>query len=419
MKYLNRSSYLIFSLKNAILNPIAKCFRFKMKLRTLDQADVKDKRVLVRCGFDVPFTDDGKIEDDERIRECIQTLRFLMGKGAKVIIASHNGRPKGRVVEKLSMNLISAHLSELLDENVVTLTDCIGPAVKNAIDQSNPTDVILLENLRFHAEEEANDPEFAKELASLADVYVNEAFANLHRDHASMTGVPKLLPAYAGFRVQKEVDMLSQITDNPVHPFVAIIGGAKISDKIQVIKRMLEIGDYVLLGGALANTMLKAQGVSVGKSLVEDEMMHIVNDLTLTDNRLRVPVDVVTAKEIKSGVQTHKKAVANVFDDEYILDIGADTINLYEMILRQAKTIVWGGPMGYFEVKPFDHGTCEIARIIGQCDARSVAGGGDTLDALAKSGYKDKLTFTSTGGGAMLTFLEGNNMPALELLKQK
>lgn len=389
-----------------------------MKLRSLDQADVQNKRVLVRCGFDVPFTDDGKIADDERIRECLQTLRFLIDRGAHVIIASHNGRPKGKIVETLSMKLIGPHLSELLDEEVTVLSDCIGPEVKRAIAESKPREVILLENLRFHKGEEANDPAFVKELASLADVYVDEAFANLHRDHASMTGVAQLLPAYAGYRIQKEVDALSGITENPTHPFVAIIGGAKISDKLMVIKRMLEIGDYVLLGGALANTMLKAQGVSVGKSLVEDEMMHVAKELTLLDNRLRVPVDVVTAQEIKEGVPTKKKAVANVHDDEYILDIGPDTINLYEMILRQAKTIVWGGPMGYFELKPFDHGTCEIARIVGKCDARSVAGGGDTLDALAKSGYKDKITFTSTGGGAMLTFLEGKPMPALELLKQ-
>ncbi|PIS41685.1 MAG: phosphoglycerate kinase, partial [Candidatus Kerfeldbacteria bacterium CG08_land_8_20_14_0_20_42_7] len=307
-----------------------------MKLRTLDQADVDGKRVFVRCGFDVPFTADGKIADDERIRECLETLRFLIDKGAHVIIASHNGRPKGKVIESLSMKLIGPHLSELLDEEVTTLSDCIGPEVKRVIAESKPREVILLENLRFHKEEKENDPEFAKELASLADVYVDEAFANLHRDHASMTGVAKLLPAYAGFRIQKEVDALSGITDNPVHPFVAIIGGAKISDKLLVIKRMLEIGDYVLLGGALANTMLKAQGMSVGKSLVEDKMMHIAHELTLTDNRLRVPVDVVTAKQIEAGVPTKKKAVANVQNDEYILDIGPDTINLYEMILREA-----------------------------------------------------------------------------------
>jgi len=390
-----------------------------MKLRTLDQAEVKGRRILVRCGFDVPFTDDGKIEDDERIRECLETLRFLIDHGAQVIIASHNGRPKGKIVESLSMKLVGPHLSELLDENVTVLGDCVGEQVKKAINDSDPKEVILLENLRFHKEEKTNDPEFARELASLADVYVNEAFANLHRDHASMTGVAKLLPSYAGFRLQKEIAALSEVVEHPVHPFVAIIGGAKISDKIQVIKRMLEIGDYVLLGGALANTILKAQGVSVGKSLVEDEMMDIAKDLTLTDNRLRVPVDVITAREIAPDVETFKRAVANVSDDEYILDIGPDTVNLYEMILKQAKTIIWGGPMGYFELKPFDKGTCDIARIIGECDARSVAGGGDTLDALKKSGYKDKITFTSTGGGAMLTFLEGKSMPALDLLKEK
>lgn len=389
-----------------------------MKLKSLEEAEVKDKRVLVRCGFDVPFDEKGHIEDDERIQECIPTLQYLINQGAKVIIISHNGRPKGKVAPEFSMKLLVKRLSELLDVDVATTEDCVGDEVETAAARLHSGDVLLLENLRFHKEEQDNDQAFANNLASLADVYINEAFANIHRDHASMTKVARMLSAYAGFRLMKEVAMLSKVIENPEHPFVAIIGGAKISDKIQVIKRMLDIADYVLLGGALANTILKAMGLTVGKSLVEDEMMHIAKELSLLDNRLRVPVDVVTASEIGKDAVSTIKAVAAVGEHEYILDIGPDTVKLYEMIIKKAKTIVWGGPMGYFELNPFDAGTNEIARIVGSSDAFTVAGGGDTLDALKKSGCKEHINFTSTGGGAMLSFLEGQTLPALELLKQ-
>jgi phosphoglycerate kinase len=390
-----------------------------MKLRTVDQADVAGKRILVRCGFDVPFGEDGAILDDSRIRECLPTIEYLIANNAKLILFAHNGRPKGKVIKRLSMDAVGERLEQLLGRKITTLHESVGPEVTSAVLALKPQGVILLENLRFHIEEEKNDPAFAKKLADLAEVYVDEAFANIHRDQASMTGVPKFLPSYAGFHLQKEVEMLASAIELPEHPFVAVIGGAKISDKIKVIKKMLQIGDYVLLGGALANTILKAQGVSVGKSLVEDEMISIAKELTLLDNRLRVPVDVVTAKAIQAGVATQKKAVASVNEDEYILDIGPDTVSLYEMILRQAKTIVWGGPMGYFEIESFAKGTKEIARIIGESKAKSIVGGGDTLEALKQSGYKDQISFISTGGGAMLSFLEGATLPALEILKEK
>lgn len=392
---------------------------FFMKLRTLEQADVSGKRVLIRCGFDVALDDEGRIVDDERIRECLPTIEYLISHNAKLILCGHNGRPKGKVIKKLSMNAVGERLEQLLGRKVLKVDDCIGDIVKSKVDTMREQDVILLENLRFHSGEEANDPAFAKELASLAELYVDEAFANIHRDHASMTGVTTYLPAFAGFRLQKEVEMLSRVIQQPKHPFVAVIGGAKISDKIKVIKKMLEIADYVLLGGALANTILKAQGISVGKSLVEDEMISIAKDLTLIDNRLRVPVDVVIAKAIKSNVPTLSKAVARVSDDEYILDIGQDTVNLYEMIVKKSKMIVWGGPMGYFEIKEFAKGTCEMARMIGQSGAFSVVGGGDTIEALARSGYKDHVSFISTGGGAMLNFLDGSPLPALDAVTEK
>lgn len=392
---------------------------FFMKLRTLDQANVSGKRVLVRCGFDVAMDEEGRILDDARIRECIPTIEYLISHNAKVILCGHNGRPKGKIVKRLSMNTVAERLEQLLGRKVLKLDESIGPDIEKAAFALKDQEVLVLENLRFHAEEEANDPAFAKSLASLAELYVDEAFANIHRDHASMTGVTAFVPAYAGFRLQKEIEMLTKVVQKPEHPFVAVIGGAKISDKIKVIKKMLEVADYVLLGGALANTILKAQGISVGKSLVEDEMISIAKDLTLIDNRLRVPVDVVTAKAIEKNVPTTAKAVARVQDDEYILDIGKDTVNLYEMIVKKAKMIVWGGPMGYFEIKEFAKGTCEIARMIGQSDAFSVVGGGDTIEALDQSGYKENISFISTGGGAMLQFLQGSKLPALEAVTEK
>ncbi len=388
-----------------------------MKLRSIEQAEVEGKRVLVRCGFDAPLDNSGRIADDCRIRECLPTIEFLIAHRAKIILCGHNGRPKGKVVPHLKMDATAIVLEQLLGRKVDKLSDCIGEEVKRHIGNMQPTSIVLLENLRFHKEEETNNPAFAKALASLADVYVDEAFPDVHREHASMVGIPALLPSYAGFRLLKEVEALSRVTSHPEHPFIAIIGGAKISDKITVIKRMLEIGDYVLLGGALANTILKAQGVSVGKSLIEEDMMEIAKELTLLDNRLRVPVDVVVAKEINANAETTFKAVANVRDDEYILDVGPDTVKLYGMMIQKAKMVVWGGPMGYYELKQFAKGTCEIAKSLADSKAYSVAGGGDTLDAIKESGFKDKISFISTGGGAMLSFLEGKTMLALTLLQ--
>lgn len=389
-----------------------------MKLRSITTADVRGKRVLVRCGFDVPFDDNGEITDDDRIQECLPTIKHLIEQGAKVILCGHNGRPKGQVVLKLSMAKVAERLTKLLKQEVKYLNDCIGPEVTAAVTALQPGQVLLLENLRFHGAEETNGPAFAKQLADLGELYVNEAFSNIHRDHASMTGIPKLLPSYAGFRLQKEVETLANVMKHPAHPFVAVIGGAKISDKIQVIKQLLKVADHVLLGGALANNILKAQGLSVGKSLVEEKMMHVAKELTLVDTHLHVPVDVITARKIAADVLTEQKAVGSVADDEYILDIGPDTIKLFEMIIKEAKTIVWGGPMGYFELKPFAQGTFEVAKLIGQSEATSVAGGGDTVEALEQSGFKKKISFISTGGGAMLKFLEGAPLPALALLME-
>jgi len=387
-----------------------------MKLRSLEEADIKNKKVLIRCGFDVPFDENGDIVDDERIKECVPTFNYLLEKQAKLILMAHNGRPKGKVVKKLSMDKIGKRLEEILGKQIKKLDDCIGPQVEAEVASINQGDIIILENLRFHKEEKKNDEDFAKQLARLAEIYINEAFANAHRDHASMTGITKFLPAYAGFRLQKEIEVLSELMENPEHPFVAIIGGAKISDKIKVIKKFLETADHVLLGGALANTILQAQGVSIGKSLVEKGMADVANQLPLTNVHLHVPVDVMVADKIAENVDAEKKAVGNVSDEEYILDIGPDTIKLYDMVISKAKTVIWGGPMGYFEIGSFSKGSFEVAESICRSQAMSVVGGGDTLEVLDRVGCKESIKFISTGGGAMLEFLEGTQLPALKPL---
>lgn len=390
-----------------------------MDLRSIKEADLQSKRVLVRCGFDMPMDDEGNITDDKRIRVCLPTIKYLIGQNAKIILCAHAGRPKGKVVPKLKMDKIGKKVGELLGKKVTKLDDCVGREVEAAVKKMQSGDMVILENLRFHDEEKKGDPEFVKALASLAEIYVNEAFSVSHRGDASMLGVTQHLPSFAGFRLQEEVATLSGIIDKPKKPLVIIIGGAKISDKIKVIKKFLEIADHVILGGALANNLLKAKGLAIGKSIFEEDMMDAAKELALVDTHLHVPVDVVTATEIAVGVQTRIKAAGNVEDDEYILDIGPDTIKLYGMIIKNAKTIVWGGPMGYFEIKEFAKGTADIAKMVCDADATSIAGGGDTISALKMAHCEDSISFISTGGGAMLKLLEGEPLKALQPLIKK
>ncbi len=390
-----------------------------IKLKSIKEADVANKHVIVRCGFDVPFNDDGNIANDERISECLATLKYLVNQNAKVIIISHNGRPKGKIIPKLSMDKIAERLEKLLGQEIKKLSDCIGQDVREVASGLQEGQVLLLENLRFHIEEEAGDSKFAKELAMLGDIYVNEAFANSHRKHASMVGIPKYLPSFAGFRLEKEIETLSEVMDDPKRPLVVVIGGAKISDKIKVIKKFLKVADQVMVGGALANTILKAKGISIGKSIVEDSMINFAKELLLTDTNFHIPLDVVVANRIDKDALTEMKAVGNVSEQEYILDIGPDTIKLYERIIKDAKTVIWGGPMGFFEYKAFAEGTNKIAKSIGNSEAMSIVGGGDTIDALDKAGCKDKISFISTGGGAMLKYLEAETLPAIEPLIKK
>ncbi|MFA5135384.1 MAG: phosphoglycerate kinase [Patescibacteria group bacterium] len=387
-----------------------------MKLKTVKEMALTGKRTLVRCEFNVPLDDSGAITDDKRITVCMPTIQYLVNQGAKVILCAHLGRPKGKVIAGLKLDPVGVRISELLGKPVRKLDDCIGKDVRSAVEKMKNGDVVLLENLRFHEEEKKGDRAFAKELASVADVYVNEAFGASHRADASMLGVTEFLPSAAGFRLQEEFDTLTHVIADPVRPFVAIVGGAKISDKIKVIKKFLEVADHVLIGGALANNLLKAKGLAIGKSIFEAEMMDVAKELALVDTHFHIPVDVVTAKEIASGVQTVTKAAGSVQDDEYILDIGPDTIDMYGKIIAKANTIVWGGPMGYFEIEEFARGTREIARRVCASAGTSIVGGGDSLDALQRSGCAGQVSFASTGGGAMLKLLEGELLPALKPL---
>ncbi|MFA6553405.1 MAG: phosphoglycerate kinase [Patescibacteria group bacterium] len=397
-----------------------------MKLRLADSVDVSGKRVILRVALDVHYHDeDGRlaIDDDARIKAIIPSIKDLQARGAKVILMSWLQRPGGKVVPEMSLAPVSSRLTELLGQPVHFFEDCIGDEVAAYIEKVPQKSVILLENVRFHtgeAGESGMDLEYAKALAKNGDIFINDAFAQIHRDVASITGIPQFLPSYAGPLLNKEIRALSQITDNPPRPLIAIIGGAKISTKLNLITSLMKKVDYLLLGGALANTILKAQGVQVGKSLIEEKMMQAAQSLSLTDTRLKIPVDVVTASEIKESVPIEKKAVGSVAADQIILDIGPDTVELYKMIIKQAKTLVWNGPMGYFEIEQFATGTYDIAKAIaGQTDLQSVVGGGETVDAIHTLGLEDKFSFVSTGGGAMLEFLEKGTLAGLEPLIEK
>lgn len=392
-----------------------------MSLRTIRDVSLKDKRVLVRVDFNVPVDDEGRVTDDARIRATLPTINYLIEQGAKVILMSHLGRPKGKVVEKLRMNDVARRLSELLGREVKKTDDCIGPEVEQAVSQLAPGDVLLLENLRFHPEEEANDREFARKLASLGDVYVNDAFGTAHRAHASTAGVAEFLPAYAGFLMEKEVNALSGLLAAPERPFIAVLGGAKISDKIGVLKNLAERVNGFLFGGGMANTFLRAEGYSLGDSLVDEENIEFAREF-LENSRKRgveveLPVDLVIAR---SPEDTETKVVApnEVPDGWRALDIGPKTIERFTQAIGRAKTVFWNGPLGLFEKDAFARGSEAIARALAQPGLVSVVGGGDTLAVLEKFGLAEKVTHASTGGGASLEFLEGRELPGVAVLKK-
>ncbi|GAB4279494.1 MAG: phosphoglycerate kinase [Candidatus Rifleibacteriota bacterium] len=390
--------------------------------RTIRDIDFAGRRVLVRVDFNVPLDENLKITDDTRIRMAIPTLKYIINKGGRLIIMSHLGRPKGKVVEKYSLKSIVPRLSELLGKQVKFAEDCIGEKAKAVTNSLANGEVALLENLRFHKEEEMNDPAFAKALASLGDIYVSDAFGTAHRAHASTAGIADTLPAYAGFLMEKEINYLGKVTSSPERPFVAVMGGAKVSDKILVIENLLDKVDSLLIGGGMAFTFLKAQGHNIGKSLCEEDKIDLANQLLEKAKKLGktilLPTDVVTAAEIKEGIAAKTVSINNHPADEMGLDIGPETIKAFEAELRKAKTVLWNGPMGVFETKPFDAGTRRIAEILANLNATTVVGGGDSVAAIEQMGAADKVSHVSTGGGACLEFLEGKTLPGIEIFSR-
>jgi phosphoglycerate kinase len=384
--------------------------------KTIRDVDVHGKRVLVRVDFNVPLQD-GAITDDQRIRAALPTIEYLLDNGATVILMSHLGRPKGAVVESLRLTPVAARLADLLDRPVTKLDDCVGAGVEQAVANARPGDVILLENVRFHPEETTNDPAFSKQLASLGDVYVDDAFGAVHRAHASVVGVADFLPAVAGFLLEKELAALGGALEKPVRPFVAILGGAKISGKIEVIDNLLSKVDRLLIGGGMANTFFRAQGHSVGDSLVEDDALELAKDiLSKGEAKLLLPVDVVIADAFEADAHSRTVALDQVPDGWRIMDIGPESLKRFGEQLRDARTVVWNGPMGVFEFPRFAEGTFALARLVAESGATTIIGGGDSAAAIEQSGLADEMSHISTGGGASLEFLAGKTLPGVAAL---
>lgn len=384
--------------------------------KTIRGVDVHGKRVLVRVDFNVPLMD-GAITDDQRIRAALPTIEYLLDNGATVILMSHLGRPKGTVVEALRLTPVAARLADLLDRPVTKLDDCVGEGVEQAVANARPGDVILLENLRFHPEETANDPAFSKQLAGLGDLYVDDAFGAVHRAHASVVGVADYLPAVAGFLLEKELTALGGALEKPVRPFVAILGGAKISGKIEVIDNLLSKVDRLLIGGGMANTFFKAQGYSVGDSLVEDDALELAKEILAKGGaKLLLPVDVVIADAFEADARSRTVAVYQVPDGWRIMDIGPESLERFGEQLKDARTVVWNGPMGVFEFPKFAAGTFALARLVAESGATVIIGGGDSAAAIEQSGLAHEMSHISTGGGASLEFLAGKTLPGVAAL---
>jgi phosphoglycerate kinase len=392
----------------------------RVALRTLDSLDVRGQRVLTRVDFNVPLQGD-VISDDTRIRSALPTIQALLERGASVLLVSHLGRPKGRPRAKYSLKPVAQHLSKLLGQPVALADDVVGPSARELAAQLRPGEVALLENVRFEPGEEANDPGLARKLAALADVYVNDAFGAAHRAHASTEGVAHLLPSGAGLLMQHELEALGKVLDEPAHPVVVIFGGAKISDKIDVIRHFLGKADAILVGGGLANTFLKAQGLQVGASLVEDDSLAVARDLRSNARRrgvkLLLPTDVAVSRAGDADAPVRIAAVDDIQPDEAIFDIGPATRQAFAAEIAPARTIVWNGPMGLFERPPFDEGTRAVAEAVATSDSYSVVGGGDSVAALHESGQADKIDHISTGGGASLELLEGRTLPGVAALE--
>jgi phosphoglycerate kinase len=380
----------------------------KLSIRDLS---LQGKRVFIRVDFNVPLSPEGEVQDDTRIRETLPTLRYALDHGARLVLASHLGRPKGKANLKYTLKPVAAHLRKLLGRDVAFSPDCT---------QSVPGDVVLLENVRFYAEEEANDPAFAAKLASLCDLYVNDAFGSAHRAHASTEGIAHCVSqAAAGLLMEKELNYLGAAITHPERPYVVILGGAKVSDKIEIIRNLLPLCDTMLIGGAMVYTFLKAKGVEIGKSLVENDKLDLARDL-MSSPKLKLPVDHAIAPRIEQGAETRVQPIDDPVPADWMgLDIGPASVEQFAAEIASAKTILWNGPMGVFEVEQFSHGTVGVAKSVASAGATSIVGGGDSVAALAKAGVTAKITHVSTGGGASMEFLSGKKLPGVEALTEK
>ena len=391
-----------------------------MSKKTIRDIDLKGKKVLVRCDFNVPMDENQNITDNRRIVAALPTIKYLLEQNCKIILASHLGRPKGEFKPEFSLAPIAKELSRLLDKEVIMAKDVIGEDATSKANNLKEGEILLLENVRFHREETDNDVEFAKKLASMAEVFVNDAFGTAHRAHASTEGVAHFLPAVSGFLIEKELRFLGDALNNPVRPFVAILGGAKVSDKIGVIDSLLDKVDVLMIGGGMAYTFFKAQGYEVGNSLCEPDKCDLANELMEKAKnkgvKLILPVDTVVGKEFKPDTESKTVAWTDIPEGWEGFDIGAKTIDIFKDELKKAKTVIWNGPLGLFEFDQFAVGTNSIAKALAEIDATTIIGGGDSAAAVEKAGLADKMTHISTGGGASLEFLEGKKLPGIEAL---
>lgn len=394
-----------------------------MNKKTVRDIDVEEKKVLVRCDFNVPQKEDGTITDNRRIVSALDTIKYLIEHNAKVILCSHLGRPKGEFKKEFSLAPVAEELSKLLGKEVKLAKDVIGPSAKELTDNMEEGDVVLLENVRFHREETDNDPEFAKKLASFADIYVNDAFGTAHRAHASTAGVAAYLPAVSGFLIEKEINFMGDALENPKRPFMAILGGKKVSDKIGVIEALLEKVDTLLIGGAMAYTFFKSMGYGVGDSICELDKLDLAQDIMKKAKeksvKLMLPVDTKVGKEFKPDTESKVVKYTEIPDGWGGFDIGPETIKMYVEELKSAKTVVWNGPLGLSEFEQFAAGTDTIAEALANSDAITIIGGGDSAAAIERMGLSDKFSHISTGGGASLEFLEGKKLPGIECLLDK
>ena len=394
-----------------------------MNKKTVKDINIQEKKVLVRCDFNVPMNEEREITDNTRIVAALPTINYLLEQNCAIILCSHLGRPKGEFKEEFSLKPVAKELSRLLDKEVIMSEDVIGDDAKSKAENLKPGEIMLLENVRFHKEETDNDPEFAKKLASMAEIYVSDAFGAVHRAHASTAGVAEYLPAVSGFLIEKELKFLGNAISNPERPFVAILGGSKVSDKIGVIDNLLEKVDTLIIGGGMAYTFFKAKGYEIGNSICEEDKLDLAKEVIKKAEekgvKLMLPVDTVIGKEFKEDTESKTVKATEIPTDWQGLDIGEETIKIYSDELEKAKTVVWNGPLGVFEFEKFAIGTNKIAEILSNINATTIIGGGDSAAAVKKAGLENKMSHISTGGGASLEFLEGKTLPGIECLLDK